>query len=346
VFNSLTKKDLLDIIHSNDLDELIQIWHKKKYTRMIARARSKVILEDTHIGDRSAIPAINLSTTPINLWWLFSGIFIPLLGINALLTTLIFFGLGIFSGVAYLCYIYDNRTHKQEKFIASIQLARLQDEALDTLIQYKTEEIIQLDPSYTPKEITHKQSESSNKNHHVSKMKSFWIGTGVAAALTISYVYGISAILETLEVITIVGALSGPIGIAIAAASMLIAIGIGVYLGYKHYQGQVAISQNKSQKETLDNSIAHKKTHYQKLKSKHQQLIFTQKLESSIDAQIRKNNIMHTSDEKADSTTGLLQKTSFGTSGIFQHSGLLTTSTPSVTSETSRTIDITQNRIP
>jgi hypothetical protein len=300
MFHQLTQQELLDIIECEELSELQKKWGNKKWARLFAATNAQIKLEDPKAISRTMITAINTAMTPINLWWLLIGTFNAILGAAALMASLLVIGSGFLVGLVYFCYSYENKLIAREKIVAGMKLDYLKINALNVLIESKKTDVEKLESEVSSKVFLDEKSENNTtvqsdakssspsiKPEEVSVMKSVLIGTGVGTALVISYGFGISSIFETLGLIALAGALTGPAGIGIAIAVTLVAIGIGVYLGYKHYEGLQAKANNKAAKAMLTAQVKEKQDEFEALKKKSQKLQFVKKIESSIDGKIQ-----------------------------------------------------------
>lgn len=296
MLRNLNQKQLLDIIESENSEDLQEALGEQLFQFLTKRIKIRAKLSKEHLTSRSTIAALNTSMGPINVWWLIlSTIPDVICGISAFIATISALALGMFLGVCYFGYSYEKRINKFANYLKSLQLAELKIQALDILIENKNNEIKEIESSIAFKQCISddKPSEpTKDKNVHKTKpaktsiMKSALVGTGLAAGLAITYVLGVGSVFEILGMITLSSVLTGPIGICVAAASTLFMLGIGIYLGYKHYQGQSTLAHNKQEQDRLNNEVKSKQSEYDELKLKYEKLKFAKKIESSIEKRV------------------------------------------------------------
>jgi hypothetical protein len=164
----------------------------------------------------------------IDTWWIVVSL--ASVGLAVTIGAAAVFGV---LGIAYAAYSYKER-QKDKTLIESYQLSLFKLEAAKTL-----------SPDY---DVTNREP----KPYQASKTSLFGVVFGMSTLIFFSYFYGVSSIITSLGYLAAATAMTGPIGIAVAA---VIGLGLGIYFGYRYYHDKKCKHGVTADKELVDAQV-------------------------------------------------------------------------------------------
>lgn len=267
MWKKLEIKQLQKMIACESIEELKQQFNQQEYNKITSFAFKNRKNQIKHFNRKShaLVSAINASAVPIDTFWLVTGcIELGMLGAAALPVTIAVLAFGLLIGAYFFSESYKKKKNKKKRVLQFFQLADLKIQVFDELIQRETNKIALLNHDLSP-ELAVKNDYVFSRQHSISLKKSLSVGLTATAVLSITFLLGVSSFFETLGYISLVSALTGPIGLGIALGTFAVAIGIGAYLGYKHYQSKKSQYLIKSEKSLLTKQIQAKQNTYDAL---------------------------------------------------------------------------------
>lgn len=280
MWHEQSSKQIKSIINCDDLDNLQLIFPRDQIISLFERK-----FKNSNKKSRSLIPAINASAIAVDTWWLIASITgVGILGIAALPVTAVMISIGILIGGYYFYESYQKKLIKENKMIKKFQLDSIKLKAIEELI--RREKILLKNFDNTSSDLdydTFTNTPAVKCNKTASMKKSIIIGATSAMTLSVSYILGVSCLFEMLGFLTIASALTGPIGAGIALSALLVAVGIGIFIAYKHYQSEKTAQILASEKSALSNNICQKKIEYKSLTVMRKQCEFKEKILSEVD---------------------------------------------------------------
>lgn len=256
-YQNFEEKDLLGFFEYTDLSQLEGVW-TEHYAALLERANQLLVSQsiDTKIKSRSFMAAIGIANIPVDLAWVIASSIGIKLGILAFTIPALIITLGI----GLLCYAFSMHKFKkrEEDFLAFSQIAILKIEILDELIRRKTVELQQKVTNFESN--VHKKDLGTTNNNINKGPKYALFSSGSVAFLTAfsliaSYYSLVTTSFTSFGLVMASSILAGPIGLTLVC---LLAVSIGFYFGYKHYQARVGIAHMKAQKVQLELKITQK----------------------------------------------------------------------------------------
>lgn len=243
-----------------------------KYRSMLQREYPYRI-KGTRKISRALNGALEVSALPIEIFWALSGI-----GGIGLFILPLSIGLAALAGAGYFYYHYQQQKLSNSYLTEDIQLATMQISIADYLIRREQNKIQRVMDNetcmsmFTPKlnPILPSVAENSNYPSHLalpSKMNALVIGIFATCSFFGSYFWGITSLMSSSTIAvaaTAATVMTLPFGTAVAAT---IAVGLGLYLGYKYYRSKQNLYQAKVERQNLEFEVVNRRSQYNNLHS-------------------------------------------------------------------------------
>jgi hypothetical protein len=266
----LTTEQLKQIaLDCESLEEVQYQISQQSYEELISSCRS-IILRNLNGKSHALIKAIPGVVIPVDMVPYTTGynLEFALLGAAALPIFIITLSAGLCLG-SYLFYnAYKKKKAEQAEIIHFFQLGNFKLQAFDELINREENQIREITQEFHS---SRKRSFAENQAwfFHPSKDQASYtkaLGAGLITTVTLSYTaWNAASFFQTLGYVTISASLATPLGLAIVLGVTAIAIGIGAYLGYKHYQSQKSQLVVKHKKAEIFHNLKQKKQIYGRL---------------------------------------------------------------------------------
>jgi len=256
-------------LNCESLEELQYEIPMELYESFISSCQS-VSIQGINGKSHALIKAITGISTPLDMSGYVTGysLELALLGSAALPILIIILSVGTCLGGYRFYNTYQKKKIEKEETIHFFQLYELKSRAFDELIAREKTKINKVPLDYTLDEKKASNESLARLFHHAknqpSHTKAFVTGFIPAAALSYAG-WSAATYFETLGYITISASLATPLGLAIVICATAIAIGIGGYLGYKHYQSQRAQLSINHRKQEISHNLTEKKQTYESL---------------------------------------------------------------------------------
>lgn len=244
--SSIETKQLFLILQVNSINDLKKLNECRYYEFLVHEQKVFEIKKSTPIF-QSIYDAISMTGSPIDIFWALTSIIS--LGVAALPLSFLFLAGAVCVGSYYFYSSYNTILTNREEWNAYFQLASIKLNVCDEIISRYASQGYYLEDHNTGNTSFAVNVKSAT---NISKSRSIAVSVGTTSILFASYYLGVGSVLGSLGFLAISGAMMGPIGLAVAGA---VAISVGIFLGYQHYQSRKNIQMIKAAKASTKNRL-------------------------------------------------------------------------------------------
>lgn len=266
----LTREQLEKIIYSESLEDLCENFKPEEFKIIITCAADNSLIKQLNSTPPAFRSAINATALTIDTFcYVFSYVELTVLGVVALPLTISVFACGLLVGGYYFYDTYKDNNQKKMQLLHDFQIINLKLQAFDELIKLEKHEQ-KISPSEEKNDREWKEYSPLHNPYFIpqnkppSYFKSAVSGLGVTITLGSAFILGSVYLFQSLGYLTISAAIASPFGLGAIA----VAIGIGIYFGYKHYQAKKSQHLIELGTKSLQNHVRNKQHAYEALVKK------------------------------------------------------------------------------